>query len=87
MTQPFEKTFILFADMLGFAALVEREGDELNELNPIFTGVDLYSPSPAEACLDTALSIFIVASIRLACASRRWALGPQLYFPTRHFSD
>jgi hypothetical protein len=39
MTQPFETTFILFADMLGFAALVEREGDELNELNPIFTGV------------------------------------------------
>jgi len=51
MTQPFETTFILFADMLGFAALVEREGDELNELNPIFTGVELYSPSPAESLL------------------------------------
>ena len=47
MTQPFEITFILFADMLGFADLVEREGDEINELNPIFTGVELYSPSPA----------------------------------------
>jgi len=35
MTQPFETTFILFADMLGFAELVEREGCEINELNPI----------------------------------------------------
>jgi hypothetical protein len=51
MTQPFETTFILFADMLGFADLVEKEGDELNELNPIFTGVELYSPSPAESLL------------------------------------
>lgn len=52
MTQPFETTFILFVDMLGFAALVEKEGDELNELNPIFTGVELYSPSPAESLLE-----------------------------------
>jgi len=51
MVQPFETTFILFVDMLGFAALVEGEGDELNELNPIFTGVELYSPSPAESLL------------------------------------
>src|SRR5438128_12699019 len=51
MTQPFETTFILFADMLGFADLVEREGSELTELNPIFTGVELYSPSPAESLL------------------------------------
>jgi hypothetical protein len=51
MTQPFDTTFILFADMLGFAALVEKEGDELNELNPIFTGVEMYSPSPAESQL------------------------------------
>lgn len=51
MTQPFETTFILFVDMLGFAALVEKEGNELNELNPIFTGVELYSPSPAESLL------------------------------------
>lgn len=51
MTQPFETTFILFTDMLGFADLVEKEGDELNELNPIFTGVELYSPSPAESLL------------------------------------
>lgn len=51
MTEPFETTFILFVDMLGFAALVEREGDDLNELNPIFTGVELYSPSPAESLL------------------------------------
>ena len=51
MVQPFETTFILFVDMLGFAALVEREGDELNELNPVFTGVELYSPSPAESLL------------------------------------
>src|SRR6266851_558544 len=51
MPQPFETTFILFVDMLGFAALVEKEGDELNELSPIFTGVELYSPSPAESLL------------------------------------
>lgn len=51
MTQPFETTFILFVDMLGFAALVEKEGDELNELNPIFTGVELYSPASAESLL------------------------------------
>ena len=51
MTQPFEKTFILFTDMLGFADLVEREGDEINELNPIYSGVELYSPSPAESLL------------------------------------
>jgi hypothetical protein len=37
MAQPFETTFILLVDMLGFAALVEKEGDELNELSPIFT--------------------------------------------------
>ncbi len=49
--QPFETTFILFVDMLGFAALVEREGDELNKLSPIFTGVELYSPSPEESLL------------------------------------
>jgi hypothetical protein len=51
MAQPFETTFILFVDMLGFSALVEKEGDELNELNPIFTGVELYSPSSAESLL------------------------------------
>ena len=51
MTQPFEDTFILFADMLGFADLVESEGGELSELNPIYTGVELYSPSPAESLL------------------------------------
>lgn len=51
MTEPFETTFILFVDLLGFAALVEKEGDELNELSPIFTGVELYSPSPAESLL------------------------------------
>lgn len=51
MTQLFETTFILFVDMLGFAALVEKEGDKLSELSPIFTGVELYSPSPAESLL------------------------------------
>jgi hypothetical protein len=51
MAEPFETTFIVFVDMLGFAALVEKEGDELNELSPIFTGVELYSPSPAESLL------------------------------------
>ncbi len=49
--QTFETTFILFVDMLGFASLVEQEGDQLNEFNPIFTGVELYSPSPAESLL------------------------------------
>lgn len=51
MAQPFETTFILFADMLGFAALVEKEGDQINELSPIFTNVELYSPSQAESLL------------------------------------
>jgi len=51
MTEPFETTFVLFVDMLGFADLIEKEGDELNELSPIFTGVELYSPSPAESLL------------------------------------
>ena len=50
MTEPFETTYILFADMLGFASLVESEGDELNKLSPVFTGVELY-PSPAESLL------------------------------------
>ncbi len=49
--EPFQTSFILFVDMLGFAALVEKEGDELNELSPIFTGVELYSPTPAESLL------------------------------------
>ena len=49
--QPFESTFILFVDMLGFASLVEQEGDELNELNPVFTAVELYSPSSADSLL------------------------------------
>ncbi len=49
--KPFESTFILFVDMLGFASLVEKEGEELNELNPIFSGVELYSPSAAESLL------------------------------------
>jgi hypothetical protein len=51
MAQPFETTFILFVDMLGFAALVEKEGDQVHDLSPIFTGVELYSPSPAESLL------------------------------------
>jgi hypothetical protein len=51
MAEPFETTFILFVDMLGFAALVEAEGDELDELSPIFTNVELYSPSSAESLL------------------------------------
>ena|ERR1700719_3189152 len=50
MTELFETTYILFVDMLGFAALVETEGDELNELDPVFTGVELY-PSSAESLL------------------------------------
>ena len=49
--RPFEKAFVLFVDMLGFASLVEQEGEELNELNPVFTGVELYSPSRAESLL------------------------------------
>lgn len=51
MAEPFQTTFILFVDMLGFSALVEKEGDELNELSPIFTGVELYSPSQADSLL------------------------------------
>ena len=33
-------TFVLFVDMLGFAALVEAEGDDLGELSPIFKDID-----------------------------------------------
>jgi hypothetical protein len=55
MTQPLETTFILFADMLGFAALVEGEGDELNELNPIFTGVELGTGTFVQKLLYTQL--------------------------------
>jgi hypothetical protein len=51
MTEPFQSTFVLYVDMLGFAALVEKEGDELDELSPIFTGVELYSPSRAGSLL------------------------------------
>jgi len=51
MAQPFETTFVLFVDMLGFAALVEKEGSELDELSPVFTGVELYSPTPSESLL------------------------------------
>lgn len=51
MTQPFEATFVLFVDMLGFADLVEKEGEQIDELSPIFTGVELYSPSSAESLL------------------------------------
>jgi hypothetical protein len=51
MAQPFERTFVVFVDMLGFAALIEDEGDQVEELSPIFTGVELYSPSPAESLL------------------------------------
>ena len=61
MAQPFETTFILFADMLGFAALVEKEGDQVNDLSPIFTGVELYSPSSAEGLLGTDLPTSIAA--------------------------
>ena len=42
---------IHFVDMLGFANLVEEEGNELSDLNPIFTGVELYSLSPADSLL------------------------------------
>jgi hypothetical protein len=49
--EPFESTFVLFVDMLGFAALVEEQGELLDELNPIFTGTELYSPSEEESLL------------------------------------
>ncbi len=51
LTEPFPQTFVLFVDMLGFAALVEEEGDELSALSPIFTGDELYSPTPADNLL------------------------------------
>lgn len=51
MAQPFEATFLLFADMLGFAALVEKEGDELSEFSPVFTEAELYSPTSAQSLL------------------------------------
>jgi hypothetical protein len=51
MAEPFEATYLLFVDMLGFSALVEAEGDELDEISPIFTNAELYSPSSAESLL------------------------------------
>jgi len=45
MSQPFKSTFVLFVDMLGFAALVNEQGELHDELNPIFTGTELYSHS------------------------------------------
>ena len=43
--------FVVFADMLGFASLIEDEGEELSALNPVFKGVELHSPSPADSLL------------------------------------
>lgn len=37
--------------MLGFSALVEAEGAAMDELSPIFTNIELYSPSPADSLL------------------------------------
>ena len=51
MSQPFESTFVLFVDMLGFAALVEEQGDALDELSPVFTAAELYSPASSESLL------------------------------------
>ena len=51
MSQPFDSTFVLFVDMLGFASLVEEQGDLLDDLSPIFTGSELYSPTPAQSLL------------------------------------
>lgn len=51
MAEPFESTFILFVDMLGFADLVEEEGEDLNELGPVFTEAELYAPSSADSLL------------------------------------
>jgi hypothetical protein len=51
MTEPFESTFVLFVDMLGFASLVEEQGEILDDLSPIFTGTELYSPTPAQSLL------------------------------------
>ena len=47
---PFE-AFVTFVDMLGFADLVEEEGGDLGDLNPILKSVELYSPSPGSSLL------------------------------------
>ena len=49
--QPFSETFILFADMLGFANLVEKEEHQIDELTPVHTGVELYNPSQSDSLL------------------------------------
>lgn len=51
MAEPFASTFVLFVDMLGFASLVEEQGEDLDALSPIFTDSELYSPSQAENLL------------------------------------
>jgi hypothetical protein len=47
---PFE-AFVVFVDMLGFADLVEAQGEELGELDPAFKDMELYSPSPGPSLL------------------------------------
>jgi hypothetical protein len=44
--------FILFVDMLGFAALVEEEGEDVDELEPIYTDDEVYANSPAPNLLS-----------------------------------
>ncbi len=51
MTEPFESTFVLFVDILGFADLVEQDGNELNELTAVFNSVQLYDPLPSASLL------------------------------------
>lgn len=51
MTEPFESTFVLFVDMLGFADLVEQEGDQLNELSAVFSSIELYDPLQSASLL------------------------------------
>lgn len=51
MTEVFAQTLILFVDMLGFASLVEKEGEDLNSLNPIFTDIERHAPEVADTLL------------------------------------
>src|SRR5437870_730068 len=44
-------TFVMFVEMLGFADLVEAEGNEHMDYKPIFKDATLYSPSTSQSLL------------------------------------
>lgn len=58
MTENSEASIVLFVDMLGFSALIEQQGDEVNELSPIFNSMELYDPILSESLLGDRFANF-----------------------------